>query len=76
MCQKGHKSFFHFTDTEIYENSILLFHFSIICLSVKYKDFLGISNLSQTFQGFILIYEHKLESTTCPLCTTFMLYFF
>ena len=75
-CAKKGTFFFHFTDAEIYENSILLFYFSIIWLSVKYKDFLIISNLSQTFQGFILIYKHKLESTTCLLCTTLMLYFF
>ena len=30
VYKKGHKSFLHFTDTEVYKNSILLFHFFVI----------------------------------------------
>ena len=77
--KKRHKKFFHFTDTNVYKNLILMFHFFVIWLSVKYKDFLTISNLSQTFHVFILLYKGKLklqqESATCLLCTN-ILYFY
>ena len=35
-AQKECKNLFHFTDTDVYKNSILLFHFFVIRLSVKY----------------------------------------
>ena len=80
--QKGHKKFFHFTDTNVYKNSILLCHFYknsillchffVIWLSVKCEDFLIISNISQSFHVFILLCKGKLkvqqESATCLLC--------
>ena len=75
--KKGTKTFFHFTDSNIYKNSILLFH--CYWLSAKFKDFLIISNVSQIFHVFVLLYKDKLkvqhESATCLLCTN-MLYFY
>ena len=77
MHKKEQKKFFHFTDTK--KNSILLFHFLVIWLSVKHKDFLIINNLSQILHVFVLLYKDKLkvqhESATCLLCTN-MLYFY
>ena len=74
--KKGHKKFFNFRDTND-KNSILLFHFFVIWLWVKYKDFIIISNPSQIIYVFILLYKDRLkvqhESATCPLCTN-MLY--
>ena len=78
-AQKECKNLFHFTDIDVYKNSILLFHFFVIRLSVKYKDFLIISNLSQILHVYILLYKDKLnvqhESAICLLCTS-MLYFY
>ena len=63
---------FYFTDTNVYSNSVLLSHFLGIWLSVKYRDFLIISNLSQVLHSFFLLYKDKLkvhyESATCLLC--------
>ena len=71
-AQKVHKTFFYFEDVNIYNNLVLLFHFFGIWLSVKYKDFLIISNLSQVLHVFYL-YKDKLKvqykSATCQLCT-------
>ena len=80
-CTKKYKKFFHFVDTNVYDNSILLFHFFVIWSSVEYKDFLIISNLSEIVCVFILLYEDKInvqhESATCLLCTnTFVWKFF
>ena len=55
------KKFFHFIYTNVYKNSILLFHFFVIWLSVKCKDFLIISNLSRIVHVFILFCKDKLE---------------
>ena len=65
--KKGHTNFFHFTDTNVYKNSILLFRFFFIWLSVKYKDFLIISNLSQIFHVFILLYKDKSKVQKCNM---------
>ena len=79
MHKKGHKKLFHFADTNVYKNSILLFHFFVIWLSVKYKDFLIISNLSRIFRLFLLLYKDKSKvqhkRATYLLCTI-MLYFY
>ena len=75
--KKLHKKFFHFKDTIVYKKLILLFHFFVISLSVKYKDILIIINLSHIFHVFVLLYKDKLkvqhESATCLAC---MLYFY
>ena len=69
MHKKVHKKFFHFSYTNAYNNSILLFHFFVILSSMKYKDFLVIRNLSRIFHVFILFYKDKLkvqhESAAC-----------
>ena len=79
MHKKVHKKFLKFTYTNVYKSSILLFHFLVISLSVKYKGFLIISNFSGLFYVFILLYKEKLkaqhESATCLLCTK-MLHFY
>ena len=59
--KKGHKKFFRLKVTNVYKISILLFHFLVIWLSVKYKDFLTISNFSQIFHAFILLFKDKLK---------------
>ena len=65
--KKGHKKFFHFTYSNVYKNSILLFHFLILC------------NVSQIFHVCILLFKNKLkvqhESGTSQLCTI-MLHFY
>ena len=62
----------YFTDNNLYNNSVLLFQFLGIWLSVKHGDFLIITNLSQVPQVFILLYKGKLkrqhESAACLLC--------
>ena len=73
-----HKKFFHFTGTNVYKNSIFLFCFFIIWLSVKYKDFLINSNLSQNVHVvFCSIktnykYSKKVQHVSCAqTCCTF-----
>ena len=71
QCPKSVETFY-FTDINAYNNSVLLFQFLGIWLSVKHRDFLIITNLSQVPQFFILLYKGKLkrqhESATCLLC--------
>ena len=57
MHKKVHKKLFYFTDI----NVCLLFHFFGIWLSVKYRDFLIITNLSSVPRVFILFYRDKLK---------------
>ena len=73
MHNKGFKKFFYFTDINVYKTSIFFFHFFVIWLLVKYKDFLIIGNLSQISHVFALLSKDKLnaqqESATCLLRT-------
>ena len=41
-----HTKFFYFTDINVFNNSVLLFQFFGIWVSLKYRDFLIINNLS------------------------------
>ena len=61
-AQKVPKEFFHLTDTNVYRNSIFCYSFFVTLLSLKYKDFLISSNLSQFFTllfYFIIIKSAK-----------------
>ena len=53
VSKEGCKKVLYFTDTNVCKSSILLFHFFVIWLSVKYKDFLIITKLSQIFHVLI-----------------------
>ena len=79
VYKKGHKKFFHFTYSNVYKNSILLFHFLVLWLSLKYMDIVIISNISQIFHVCILLFKNKLkvqhESATSLLCTNMLLFY-
>ena len=75
ILQNKTQKVFHFTHTDVYNGSILLFHFFGIWLTVKYKNFLIINKILHIY---LLLYKDKLnvqyESATC-LLRTFMLHF-
>ena len=81
--KKVHKNFFHFAFTNVNENSIFLFDFLVIWLSVKYKIFSSLATFLECFK--FLFYSirtnwkcnTKVQHVCCALkCWTFMLHFF
>ena len=77
-AQKVRKKLFYCTDIYVCNNFVFLFHFFVIWLSVKFKEFFIIKTFFQILHIFVLLYKDKLkvqhESATCPFCTNMLHY--